>query len=440
MAGRHAALEEPDTAHRREIAVPLPTPAPGKAAALIRMKLFALGLLLLAALTYVLCVAFTSGEGGWGYLKAATEAAMVGAFADWFAVTALFRHPLGLPIPHTAIIPRKKDQIGEALADFVGQYFLTPDIIRERVAVAAIPQRIGTWLSSPEHAREVSAELSRAIGGLASVLEDGELRDGIAAFADKRLREIDAAPLLAKVIDGVCDSGQHQALLTAALRGTKRFLDNNKTIFRERLGDETPSWVPDWVDDRVFAKGFDAVQALLADVIVSDGTGRSEHELRRTYDTQLRAFAERLRTDPDQIQRVEEAKLQLLDHPQVRAWLTTLWGSLKQYVLDGAADPESQLRRAVESLTIRAGEVLRDDPAIGSRIDEALQRLTGHVVEHYSDDLAAIISTTVARWDTAETSRRVELQIGRDLQFIRINGTVVGALVGLAIYALTQAF
>jgi uncharacterized membrane-anchored protein YjiN (DUF445 family) len=415
-------------------------PAPGKAAALIRMKLFALGLLLTAAIGYILCVALTDSTGVWGYVQAATEAAMVGAFADWFAVTALFRHPLGIPIPHTAIIPRKKDQIGEALADFVGQYFLTPEIIRERVAAAAIPQRLGTWLCSPEHAREVSAELSRAVGGLASVLEEGELRDGIAAFADKRLREIDAAPLLAKVIDAVCDSGQHQAMLTAALRGTKRFLNNNKTVFRERLGDESPGWVPDWVDDRLFAKGFDAIQALLNDVITTDGTNGSEHELRQTYDAQLRAFAERLRSDPEQIQRVEDAKMQLLDHPQVRAWLSSLWDSMKHYVLDGAANPESQLRRAVESLTIRAGEVLRDDPAVGAKIDEALQRLTGHVVEHYSDDFAAVISTTVARWDTAETSRRVELQIGRDLQFIRINGTVVGALVGLTIYAITQAF
>jgi uncharacterized membrane-anchored protein YjiN (DUF445 family) len=440
MSGRHAAPEEVDTAPRREIAVPLPMPAPGKAVALVRMKLTALALLLAAAIGYILCEALTDGSGAWGYVQAATEAAMVGAMADWFAVTALFRHPLGIPIPHTAIIPRKKDQIGEALADFVGQYFLTPEIIRERVAYAAIPRRVGTWLSAPEHAREVSAELSRAIGGLASVLEEDDLRNGIAQFADTHLRAVDAAPLLAKVVDAVCDSGQHQAMLTAALRGTKRFLDNNKTVFRERLGEESPAWVPDWVDDRVFAKGFDAIQALLADVITNDGTVFGEHELRRTYDAQLRAFAERLRNDPDQIQRIEDAKVQLLDHPQVHAWLGSLWDSMKHYVLEGAADPNSQVRRAVESLTIRAGEVLRDDAAIGEKIDDALQRLTGHVIENYSDDFAAIISTTVARWDTAETSRRVELQIGRDLQFIRINGTVVGALVGLAIYAITQAF
>ncbi|HEY3735932.1 MAG TPA: DUF445 domain-containing protein [Jatrophihabitans sp.] len=434
--GRHAA---PDLG-ASQTAVVLPTPAPGKAAALLRMKLVATSLLVLAAAGYVLCETLTDGNGVWGYLTAAAEASMVGGIADWFAVTALFRRPLRLPIPHTAIIPRKKDQIGEALADFVGQYFLTPEIIQERVASAAIPQRIGTWLCHPDNARQIADELSRAVGGLAAVLHDDELRNTVASIADKRLRDIDAAPLLAQVIDGLCDSGQHQAMLTTALRGTKRFLDNNKETFRDRLGDESPGWVPDWVDDRIFAKGFDAVQALLADVIDTDGGGSEEHELRRTYDAQLRAFAERLRTDPEQAGRVEEAKLQLLEHPKVREWLGTLWARIKDFILNGAADPESHLRRALESLTIRAGEVLRDDPRIGSKVDEALQRLTGHVVTNYSDDLAAVISTTVARWDTAETSRRLELQIGRDLQFIRINGTVVGALAGLAIYALTQVF
>jgi uncharacterized membrane-anchored protein YjiN (DUF445 family) len=187
------------------------------------------------------------------------------------------------------------------------------------------------------------------------------------------------------------------------------------------------------VDDRVFAKGFSALQTFLADVSVDD-----EHELRRTFDTQLRAFAERLRSDPEQRARVEQAKLQLLDRPDVREWLTTLWTNLKKMIVDGAADPHSDLRRSVESLTMRAGEVLRDDTAVGAKIDDALQRLVRHVITNYADDLAGVISATVERWDTAETSRRLELQVGRDLQFIRINGTVVGALAGLLIYTLSR--
>lgn len=411
----------------------IPLPGQERIRALRRMKVIAGGLLLVAAAVFVVCRVVGGGRGAWGYLQAAAEASMVGGLADWFAVTALFRHPLRLPIPHTAIIPRKKDQIGAGLAGFVNEYFLTQEVVSERVAAAEVPRRTGEWLADPAHARQVAAELSAAVGGLSSVLHDDELRVAVANFADKRLREFDVAPLLARVIELVCDSGQHQQLLSAALRGLIRFLDANRAVFRQRLAHESPEWVPEWVDDRVFARGFTAVQSFLADICLDD-----THDLRATYDAQLRAFAARLRDDPAQAERLEQAKRELLDHPEVRAYLTTLWGYLKSRILDGAADPDSDLRRSVQSLTVRAGQALRDDPAIAARVDAAVQRVVAHVVTHYADDLTAVISTTVARWDSAETSRRLELQVGRDLQFIRINGTVVGALAGVVIYALSR--
>jgi uncharacterized membrane-anchored protein YjiN (DUF445 family) len=413
----------------------IPVPAAERLAALRRMKAIAGGLLVAAAIVYVVCRALWDGRGVAGYVQAAAEASMVGGLADWFAVTALFRYPLGLPIPHTAIIPRKKDQIGEGLAGFVSEHFLTAEIIGERVAGARVAQRVGAWLAEPAHARQVAEELSSAVGGMASVLRDDELRNAIATFADKRLREMELSPQLARILEAACDSGQHQAALTVMLRGLMRFLDENRSVFRRRLDEESPEWVPEWVDDRVFAKGFTALQSFLADVSVDD-----DHELRHTFDTQLRAFAERLRSDPAQRARVEQSKLQLLDRPDVRDWLSTLWTSLKKLIVDGAADPDSDLRRSVESLTLRAGEVLRDDTAVGAKVDEAMQRLTGHVITNYGDDLAQVISATVERWDTAETSRRLELQVGRDLQFIRINGTVVGALAGLAIFTVSRLF
>jgi uncharacterized membrane-anchored protein YjiN (DUF445 family) len=414
---------------------PFPAMAAERLRALRRMKLIAAGLLLAAAVVYVLCRGLTSGSGAWGYVEAAAEASMVGALADWFAVTALFRHPLGLPIPHTAIIPEKKDQIGEALATFVQQYFLTSEVVGERVAAAHLPQRIGHWLADPDHARRLAEELSSAVSGTARVLRDDELRDAVASFVDKRLRETDLSPVLAKLIDAVCDAGQHQTALTSVLKGTRHFLDENRGVFRERLRDESPEWVPDWLDERVFNKGFSLLQSFLGDVVADP-----DHPLRGGFDSQLRALAERLRSDPEQIAKVEAAKLELLDHPSIRAHLANLWGTVKGVVLTGAADPGSDLRRSAESLTMRLGEVLRDDPAVAAKVEDAFQRLAGHVATHYAEDLAAVISTTVARWDTEETSRRLELQVGRDLQFIRINGTVVGGLAGLAIYALTQLF
>ena len=412
---------------------PFPEVAAERVRALRRMKLTAVSLLLLAAAVYAVCRWVGHGNGAWGYVQAAAEASMVGGLADWFAVTALFRHPLRLPIPHTAIIPNKKDAIGEGLAGFVQQYFLTSEIVAERVAAAEVPRRVGEWLAEPAHARRLAEELSSAISGLAAVLRDDELRTSVAAFADKRLRELDIARLLARLLDAVLDSGQHQAALTTALKGTRKFLDNNRAEFRRRVGQESPEWVPEWVDDRVFNKGFTLLQSFLADVIDDDG-----HGLRQGYDSQLRDLARRLREDPEQIAKVERARDQLLEHPSVHEYLSNLWDSMKQLLLDKSDDPDSDLRRSVESLTIRGGEVLRDDPAVAGKVEDALQRLAGHVVTHYADDLTDVISTTVERWDTEETSRRLELQVGRDLQFIRINGTVVGALAGLVIYTISQ--
>ncbi len=416
-------------------APPFPAVAVERIRALRRMKLISGGLLVVAAAVYVVCRAVGDGHGGWGYLQAAAEASMVGGLADWFAVTALFRHPLRQPIPHTAIIPNKKDQIGAGLAGFVRDYFLTTEVLSERVASAHVPVRVGHWLAAPEHAERVAAELSGAVSGLAGVLRDDELRTAVATFADKRLRELDVSPLLARLLDALCDSGQQQAALTSVLRGMARFLEDNKGVFRSRLADESPDWVPEWVDDRVFARGYSAVQSFIGDVVADP-----DHGLRHGFDGQLRAFAERLRSDPEQQARVEVAKLELLDHPAVHAYLNNLWDAVKALVLAGADDPDSELRRSVQSLVVRAGEVLRDDPVVGGKVDEALQRLTGHIATNYADDLVGVITTTIERWDTDQTSRRLELQVGRDLQFIRINGTVVGALAGLAIYAISQAF
>jgi uncharacterized membrane-anchored protein YjiN (DUF445 family) len=414
---------------------PFPAVAAERLAALRRMKTIAVGLLLAAAAIYVVCRVVGHGNGVWGYVQAAAEASMVGGLADWFAVTALFKHPLGVPIPHTAIIPNKKDQIGEGLASFVKQYFLTSEILGERLTAAQVPQRVGQWLADPEHAQRLAQEFSNSVSGMANVLRDDELRTSVATFADKRLRELDISPLLSRLIDAICDSGQHQAALTAALRGLRHFLDDNRDLLRTRVGSESPEWVPDWIDERVFAKGFSLLQAFVADV-----TADPDHGLRKGFDTQLREFAQRLRDDPDQIARVEATKLEILDHPAVHEYLGNLWGALKTLILNGATDPDSDLRRSAAALTVRAGEVLRDDPLVTGKVNDALNRLAGHVATHYADDLTDVISSTVARWDTEETSHRLELQVGRDLQFIRINGTVVGALAGLVIYALTQLF
>jgi uncharacterized membrane-anchored protein YjiN (DUF445 family) len=413
--------------------VTLPDVAPERLHALRRMKFFAAGLLVAAAVFFVVARVVGHGKGVWGFLQAAAEAAMVGGLADWFAVTALFRYPLGIPIPHTAIIPRKKDQIGASLGLFVQQNFLTATVVGDRIRSAEIPRRVGDWLVDPGHARRLVEEAAAALQGTATVMSDEEIRHAVAAFAEARLREIQAAPVVARVIDIVVEGGQHQVALTAGLRGLMRFLNDNRPALRQRLADESPEWVPEWVDDRVFLKLFTGLQNYLAD-IVSD----EDHDFRLQFDKRLRAYASSLRTDPAAIARLEAAKQQLLDHPAVGTWLSSLWFPLKKALLDAAADPSSELRTTAEGVVVRIGESLRSDPATQYKVEGWLQTAVTHLLARYGDDIAELISTTVARWDTKETSRRIELQVGRDLQFIRVNGTVVGALVGVLIYTVAR--
>jgi uncharacterized membrane-anchored protein YjiN (DUF445 family) len=408
-------------------------PAANRVQQLRKMKIVATTLLLVAAAVFVVCVTVGNGKGFWGYLQTAAEAAMVGGLADWFAVTALFRYPLGLPIPHTAIIPRKKDQIGAALGTFVQQNFLTSSVVGERLAAARIPHRAGEWLAQPTHAARIADEAGAALNGLAAMVSDDELRAAVARYADKRLRDIQLAPILATVLDTVRLSGQHQSALTSGLKGLMRFLDDNRAVFRDRLSQESPDWVPDWVDERIFNRIFSGVQSFLADVSAQD-----DHELRIQFDHSLADYIQALRTDPAKVARVETAKMQLLEREDVRAWLSTLWLHIKKAILDAAADPASELRQTIQSVTMQFGMRLRDDESLQQKVDEILQRVVHHVVSRYGEDAAELISGTVARWDSADTSRRLELQVGRDLQFIRVNGTVVGGLVGLLIHAVAQ--
>jgi uncharacterized membrane-anchored protein YjiN (DUF445 family) len=401
-----------------------------------RMKVVALGLLVAAAVVYVVAtVAGGRGGGGatWGYVQAFAEAAMVGALADWFAVTALFRHPLRIPIPHTAIIPKRKDQIGRSLGDFVESNFLTHEVLGERLAQADVGARLGHWLADPVNARRVSEALGDALKGTLEVLDDDEVQHGLEGVVRRRVRAAPAAPLVGKVIDLSVEGGHHQRLLDAVLTGLHGFLDDNRLTFRRRLEEESPWWVPEPIDDRIFEKIYTAVGRFIGDV----GSDR-EHEVRRTVDVRVAAFAERLKHDPDLLAKGEELKDELLDHPEFRAWIESLWLGTKRGLIEAANDPASEFRvRAADNLQ-RLGVRLGHEPELQRKVDDWVERSVGYVIEHYRSEVSDLIATTVERWDGESTARKLELQVGRDLQFIRINGTLVGGLAGLVIHALSE--
>jgi len=396
------------------------------------MKMVALGLLGLAAVVYVV-VTIAGAEGWLGYVQAGSEAAMVGALADWFAVTALFRHPLRIPIPHTAIIPKRKDQIGASLGEFVESNFLTQEVLGERIAGANVGMRLGGWLRQPANAAKAAEIAADALRATLEVLDDDEVQSGLERIIRARVDETPVAPLVGKGIDLTVAGGHHQRLLDATLKGLSGFLDDNRTTFRERLADESPWWVPEPIDNRIFTKIYDAVQRFLGDVAADP-----HHELRASIDTRVAAFAERLKSDPELLAKGEALKEELLEHPDVRAWIETLWLGTKARLIEMADDPTSELRFRMVRSYQRIGERLVNEPDLQAKVDDWLQRGVGYVVENYRSEVSQLISSTVERWDGKETADKLELQVGRDLQFIRINGTVVGGLAGLAIHLLTE--
>jgi uncharacterized membrane-anchored protein YjiN (DUF445 family) len=398
------------------------------------MKRLATGLFLAAAAVFLACLLLGRDAGPWvGYVRATAEASMVGALADWFAVTALFRHPLGLPIPHTAIIPRKKDQIGESLGAFVQENFLTRSVIEAKLTTIDVPARLGAFLASPGRAERLAGDAGAAVSALSELLRDEDLEPAVADLVDRKLHATPAAPAVARVLEVVVEGDRHQEVMSAALRGLSRFLQENRLVFRAQLGDASPSWVPDWVDDRVFDRVFAGLDAFLEEV-----GNDPRHELRRSYDARLRAYVHALRTDPDTAARVEDLKKELLEHPAVRRWSASLWTNAKNAVLTAAADPDSELRSRLAGIIRDGARLLQTDPTVRELVQRHSHTIAGYLVERFSADIADLVSSTVARWDTEDTSKRIELQVGRDLQWIRVNGTVVGGLAGLVIYTIAQ--
>ncbi|MGY1710164.1 DUF445 domain-containing protein [Geodermatophilus sp. SYSU D00758] len=407
---------------------------PGRARDLARMKRLATGLFLVAAAVFLGCVLLGEEAGAWvGYVRATAEASMVGALADWFAVTALFRHPLRLPIPHTAIIPRKKDQIGASLGTFVQTQFLTREVVQDTVTAMDLPGRLGTFLAAPGRAERLAGDAGVALTSLTDLLRDDDVQAAVAALVDRKLHGTPAAPIVARALELVIEGDRHQEVLSAGLRGLTRFLEENRVVFRAQLGDASPAWVPDWVDDRVFDRIFTLLLGFL-DEVGDD----PRHELRRSYDVRLRAYVHALRTDPDTAARVEELKKDLIEHPAVRTWSGSLWVNAKAALLSAAADPDSELRVRVAAAVRDLAARLRGDEVLRELVQRQGVRAAGYLAERFSGDLARLVGSTVERWDTEETSRRLELQVGRDLQWIRVNGTIVGGLAGLVIYTLAQ--
>jgi uncharacterized membrane-anchored protein YjiN (DUF445 family) len=397
-------------------------------AELRRYKALAGGLLLVAAVVYAATLA--AGSDGW--VRAGAEAALVGGLADWFAVTALFRRPLGLPIPHTAIIPTRKDQLGQGLSDFVGTQFLAEPVVADRVRQAQVARRVGAWLAAPANAERVGSELATAAAGAVDVMRDDDVRTVIADALTARLEAVRVGPALGAVLGPIVADGGHHGLVDVAAARVHSWLRDNREQVERVVADQAPEWSPRFLDRKVAGKVYEEVLRVVADV-----DRDPQHPFRRTLDDFLTRLARDLREDPSTIESTDRLVQRLAARPEVRQALHDLVSSGRRLVLDLINDPTSALRRRVVEAIASFGGRVAEDPALQAKLDDQLLRGVLHVVSNYRDELTRVITDTVERWDGPETARRIELQVGRDLQFIRLNGTVVGALAGLAIHAVS---
>jgi len=394
------------------------------------MTRVATGLLVVALVVFLVARLLEPTYPWLGFVRATAEASLIGGLADWFAVTALFRRPLGLPIPHTAIIQTQKDRIGQVLGRFVQDYFLSREALTSKLASMRLAERGARWISDPEHSAQLTRYLVAGITQAVRTLPEDETRNLIRESVTTRLQAVQIAPVLNKVLSAVATADRHQVLLDEALRLVQNALDTNRIYLREKIKEESPWWMPGVVDDILYRRLLEAAETLL-DEVAAD----REHPLRLQFDTVFRDFVDRFKDSPDTIARTEALKRDLLGAPLVEEIVGTVWHRVRQ-AAEGATTP-SAVGPSVTRGISAVGDSLLKDPERLTELDAMLINVVASLIEQHRHEVQDLITQTVHRWDPELAARRIELAVGRDLQFIRLNGTLVGGLAGLVLYTLS---
>ncbi len=395
-----------------------------------RMRMVATGLLVVAAIIFLL----TIGRGGfWGYVHAGAEAAMVGAIADWFAVTAIFRHPLGIPIPHTALVPRRKDTLAQGLEQFVTEHFLSPQTLRERYLDADVVARIGRWLSDAEHSERVIAEAAPLAQGVLRGIGREDAHALVQETLIPRLRTEPISPLAGHLLEAVVADRAHSGLVDIAARELHAWLLEHPEDVTRIVASRAPWWSPQWVDERVVGRVYAEVLRW-AEEVKDD----PQHRVRLAIDSYLASVADDMQRDESTMARAEAFKEHVLDHPQVAETAVAIWEAVKVALIEALGDAPGPVRTRLAAELSAFGVTLTTDERLRARLDAWAANAVQAVVDQYGTEVTGVITATIKRWDGELAAERIELHVGRDLQFIRINGTVVGALVGLTLHAVTQ--
>ncbi|MDR5768981.1 MULTISPECIES: DUF445 domain-containing protein [unclassified Caballeronia] len=417
-----------------------------KAVALRRMKWFAAGLLVAAGALFALAKS-QHDAGAWAWVSSFAEAAMVGALADWFAVVALFRHPLGVPIPHTAILPANKARVADNLAVFVRDRFLGTDALVARVNAFDPASRLSMWLAEPANAELLGRKAVGAVGQLLSFVDDERVKSMLYETLRRRAESFDLASATGSVLSTLISDRRHQLLLDEGLKQLAGWLDKPEVqeMLATRIvavaGEEYPKLVGMLgfvgLNAEDLGNKFAAGLVRGANQWLHDVSSDPEHERRKAFDAAVERFVERLKTDPAFKARIDEHKREWLERPELRTYVNGLWDEFIAWLDADIKRPDSALHAKVVAMAGGFAEALGSDPALRESINEHMRDALKALAPELRDGIAKHIAATVKQWDDATLVRDVELNIGRDLQFIRVNGTLVGGAVGILIHAVS---
>jgi uncharacterized membrane-anchored protein YjiN (DUF445 family) len=398
-----------------------------------KMKRLATSRLVAAFFVYVIALIFEEWYTWVGFVRATAEAAMVGAIADWFAVTALFRHPLGLKIPHTAIVPRRKREIGEKLARFVRENFLTEEIIAAKLSSMEVTRKALAWLSRPENSELIAEQMAAGVAAVIKVMRDEDIQVMIEQRLVAQIRSTQFAPLIGNALSLVTAGNHQQEVLTELVKFGSDFLKENRAIILNRISEELPWWAAVWrVDRRIYASIINSVDTTFREV-----KANPDHPLYRDFQAAVSHLVEELKTSPELQEKEQTFKEELLQQPVVRNFSASLWSDIKTSLMERSASSNLEIRKPVQQMLVTFGETILSDPVLYAKVDRWLREIIIYLTKTYGHEVESLISTTINNWEAEKITGKIETEVGRDLQFIRINGTLIGGLVGLVIYTVS---
>jgi uncharacterized membrane-anchored protein YjiN (DUF445 family) len=401
-----------------------------------RIKLAATALLVFTAALFLVARHYEPTHWAWGYVASFAAAATVGGLADWYAVVALFRRPLGLPIPHTAIIPRNHLRIADTLGEFIETNFLAPEPVEKRLGEVDFAALVADWLVEPERAAALADFVLRLLPQTLGAIEQSGLKGFLGKRIMTELERVELAPLAAGLLSAVTEKGRHQRLLDELLGALEKVLTDEETLaaLRERIRKELPALFNLYRADAYLLRKIVASTS----GFIQDARADRRHPLRVEFDSFVTGFIEQLRSSQAFARRAERLKRDLLARPEITAIAEGAWESLRTFLEQDSRAPDSQIRRQLEAMLVDIGGQLARDPAIRAEINRGMVRVLADFVQSQKSGVGRFIADQVKAWDIDMLIGRIELTVGRDLQYIRFNGALIGGLAGLALHALEQ--